>query len=169
MPHLFDLMIQGRIKKSSTPKQSAAVIATALLTAKEKEVLTAAGALAASVGKTAVTAEDVTSVLMKVKDKPAPKPVPAQPTGLELKTGDEEGELSGQCEGQPGITDFYEMQYTTDDPNGPSPVWHFAGTSTKSSFEIQGLPSGQKVWIRVRACNARGKSTWSDPATKRVP
>lgn len=34
---------------------------------------------------------------------------------------------------------------------------------------LTGLPSGQKVWVRIRACNARGKSNWSDPACKRVP
>ena len=33
----------------------------------------------------------------------------------------------------------------------------------------QTLPSGQKVWVRLRAVNARGKSPWSDPACKRVP
>jgi hypothetical protein len=32
-----------------------------------------------------------------------------------------------------------------------------------------GLPSGQKVRVRLRACKARGKSNWSDPACKRVP
>lgn len=36
-----------------------------------------------------------------------------------------------------------------------------------SRFELTGLPSGQKVWVRIRAVNARGKSNWSDPACKR--
>ena len=106
---------------------------------------------------------------MRVKGPPAPKPIPDQPTGLELKMGDDEGELSGQCDGQPGIVEYYEIQFTTVDPNAPSPNWQHADTSKKSRFDLNGLPSGEKVWVRVRACNARGKSNWSDPACKRVP
>jgi hypothetical protein len=37
------------------------------------------------------------------------------------------------------------------------------------SAKLTALPSGQKVWGRLRACNARGKSNWSDPACRRVP
>jgi hypothetical protein len=83
--------------------------------------------------------------------------------------GDDDGELSGQCDGQPGIVEYYDLQYTTADPLGSTPNWQFADTSKKSRFELTGLPSGQKVWGRLRACNARGKSNWSDPACKRVP
>ena len=90
-------------------------------------------------------------------------------TGLELTMGDDDGEISGQCDGQPGIVDYYEIQYTTVDPNGPSPNWQHADTSKKSRFELTGLPSGQKVWVRLRAVNATGKSGWCDPACKRVP
>jgi hypothetical protein len=135
----------------------------------EKAVTDGAVALAAEVGKIAATEAEVESTLMRVKGPPAPKPVPDQPTGLELTMGDDDGELSGQCNGQPGIVDYYEIQYTTADPNGASPDWQHADTSKKSRFDLSGLPSGQKVWVRVRACNARGKSNWSDPACKRVP
>lgn len=135
----------------------------------EKAVTDAAVALAAEVGQIAVTEADVESTLMRVKGPPAPKPVPDQPTGLELTMGDDDGELSGQCNGQPGIVEYYEIQYTTADPSAPSPNWQHADTSKKSRFDLSGLPSGQKVWVRVRACNARGKSNWSDPACKRVP
>lgn len=137
--------------------------------AAEKAVTDDAVALAAEVGKIATTVADVESTLMRVKGPPAPKPVPDQPTGLELTMGDDDGELSGQCNGQPGIVEYYEIQYTTADPNGASPNWQHADTSKKSRFDLNGLPSGQKVWVRVRACNARGKSNWSDPACKRVP
>jgi hypothetical protein len=137
--------------------------------AAEKAVTDDAVALAAEVGKIATTVTEVESTLMRVKGPPAPKPVPDQPTGLELTMGDDDGELSGQCNGQPGIVEYYEIQYTTADPNGASPNWQHADTSKKSRFDLSGLPSGQKVWVRVRACNARGKSNWSDPACKRVP
>jgi hypothetical protein len=70
-----------------------------------------------------------------------------------------------------GILDveYHEIQYTATDPNAPGVVWQFAGTSKKSRFDLENLPTGQKVWVQVRACNARGKSPWSDPACKRVP
>lgn len=149
--------------------QNAAIAATEALNDAERAVIDGAIDLASDVGKTATTEAEVNATLMRVKDAPAPKPIPDQPTGLELKMGDDDGELSGQCDGQPGIVDYYEIQYTTVDPNGPSPNWQHADTSKKSRFELTGLPSGQKVWVRVRACNARGKSNWSDPACKRVP
>ncbi len=135
----------------------------------EKAVTDGAIALASAVGTAATTEAEVNATLMRVKDAPAPKPIPDQPTGLELKMGDADGEVSGHCDGQPGIVEYYEIQYTTVDPNGPSPNWQHADTSKKSRFELTGLPSGQKVWVRIRACNARGKSNWSDPACKRVP
>jgi hypothetical protein len=50
-----------------------------------------------------------------------------------------------------------------------NPGWQFANTSKKSRFDLSSLPTGQKVWVQLRACNARGKSPWSDPACKRVP
>ena len=135
----------------------------------EKDVTDAAIKLASNVGEIAANEAAVESTLMRVKGPPAPKPVPDQPTGLELKMGDDDGELSGQCNGQPGIVDYYEIQFTTVDPNGASPNWQHADTSKKSRFDLTGLPSGEKVWVRLRACNARGKSNWSDPACKRVP
>lgn len=135
----------------------------------EKAVIDGAIALASAVGKTATTEAEVNATLMRVKSAPAPKPIPDQPTGLELKMGDDDGELSGQCDGQPGIVEYYEIQYTTSDPLGTTPNWLHADTSKKSRFELTGLPSGQKVWVRLRAVNARGKSNWSDPACKRVP
>ena len=99
----------------------------------------------------------------------ANQPIPDPPTGLELSVGDDDGELSGQCNGQPGIVDDYEIRYTAGDPFLPATAWTFADTSKKSSFDLSGLPSGQKIWVQLRACNARGKSNWSDPVCKRVP
>lgn len=125
--------------------------------------------LALKVGDTATNEAEVEATTMRVRPKAGPKPVPGQPTGLELTYGDDEGEIAGQCDGQPGVVDYYEIRFTTADPNSSTPNWQLADTSKKSSFEIGGLPSGQKVWVSLRACNARGKSPWSDPACKRVP
>jgi len=149
--------------------ETAVTIASSTRDAAETDVIDDSFALAAEVGKLATTEEEVESTLMRVKGKPTPKPIPDQPTGLELKMGDEDGELSGQCNGQPGIVDYYEIEYTTSDPLSATPNWQHADTSKKSRFELTGLPSGQKVWVLLRARNARGKSPWSDPACKRVP
>lgn len=121
------------------------------------------------VGELAPTEAVVEASTLRVTPKPGPKPVPGRPTGLELAIGDEDGEVSGQCNGQPGIADYHEIRFTTTDPNSANPNWQFADTSTKSTFELKGLPSGEKVWISLRAVNARGKSPWSDPACIRVP
>jgi hypothetical protein len=125
--------------------------------------------LGPKVGELATTVAQVEAAQLRVRTPAGPKPIPHQPTGLELTAGDEEGELSGQCEGQPGVVDYYEIRYTTGDPNGANPGWQFAATSKKSRFDLSDLPTGQKVWVQLRACNARGKSPWSDPASKRVP
>jgi hypothetical protein len=44
-----------------------------------------------------------------VKSQGGPRPAPGPPTGLELTMGDEDGELTGQCNGQPGMVDYYEI------------------------------------------------------------
>ena len=124
--------------------------------------------LASEVGKLAPDEATVTATTLRVKSKPGPKPIPDKPTGLELTIGDEEGEIAGQCDGQPGIVDYYELRWTTGDPNAPATTWT-PETSKKSSFELKPLPTGQKVWLQIRAVNARGKSPWSDPACVRVP
>jgi hypothetical protein len=125
--------------------------------------------LAIEIGKNATSEGAVAATTLRVKEKPGPKPVPDKPTGLELAFGDEAGELSGQCNGQPGVVDYYEIRFTTTDPNAPGTVWTLHSTSKKSIFDVRNLPSGQLVWISIRAINSRGESVWSDPASKRVP
>jgi len=83
--------------------------------------------------------------------------------------GDADGEISSPCNAQPGILDYHEIRYTTSDPLCATPNWQFADTSKKSRFDLENMPSGQKIWVRLRACNARGKSNWSGPACIRVP
>ena len=137
--------------------------------AAESAVVAALNELGSDVGKLATTVAEVETAQLRVKSAPTARPIPNKPTGLELAVGDEEGELSGQCAGQPGIVDYFEIRFATTDPNASGTVWQFADTSKKSRFDLTGLPTGVKVWVELRACNARGKSAWSDPATKRVP
>jgi hypothetical protein len=85
--------------------------------------------------------EQVESTLLRVKkDTVIPCPIANKPIGLDLKTGDEEGELSGYPESQPSMVDYYEHQYTTNDPAGANPDWQHADTSERSSFTLNGLP-----------------------------
>ena len=137
--------------------------------AAESDVVATLNELGSDIGKLATTVAEVETAQLRVKSAPTARPIPNKPTGLELAAGDEEGELSGQCPGQPGIVDYYEIRFATTDPNAAGTVWQFADTSKKSRFDLSGLPTGVKVWVELRACNARGKSAWSDPATKRVP
>ena len=77
---------------------------------------------------------DIINANARIKSVAVPRPVPSQPTGLELTMGDEDGELTGQCEGQPRIVDYYEIQYTLTDPNLPNTTWqHTAEAPLKLS------------------------------------
>jgi hypothetical protein len=125
--------------------------------------------VAKGVGELATSEAMVLEATLRLRAKASPRPVPDRPTGLELSYGDEPGELGAQCNGQPGLVDYYEVRVTTSDPNGPEPGWQYREPSRKSTFDLTGLPSGAMVWVAVRACNAQGKSPWSDPASKRVP
>ena len=152
--------------------QAAAKNAVTVRDTAATSVTNALNSLGVSVGQLAVTADDVNATTMHVAGAATPKPQapPAAPANLSLTIGDHPGAISGHCNGQPGKTvDYYEIRATTTDPNAPTTAWPYTETSTKSSFDMEGLPSGQMIWAEMRACNSHGKSPWSDPATIRVP
>lgn len=61
----------------------------------------------------------------------------------------------------------YQWQYTTGEPvSGP---YVDAAPSSASQTTLTGLPSGQRIWGRVRLVTTHGTTGWSDPATKIVP
>jgi hypothetical protein len=160
------------------PKQAAiattAAIAKTAVTQRDAVVtaiIAAVNEIGIEVGKLATSEEDVTATTMHVvgSKPPAPKVAPDKPDGLAITVGDHPGAISGHCHGQPGIVDYWEIRLTTTDPTAPTTTWPFNETSPKSSFEMDGLPSGQIVWGEMRACNNHGKSPWSDPASVRVP
>lgn len=129
-------------------------------------------ALGVAVGQLAVTAEDVNATTMHVVGTATPKPKtpPDAPTNLSLTIGDHPTAISGHCNGQPHKTvDYHEIRATTGDPNAPTTTWRYTETSPNSSFHMENLPSGQIIWVQMRACNSHGKSPWSDPSTIRVP
>ena len=156
---------EGNLRDAENAVKAQTIVRDERLAAVQEDLPT----LAHDLGKHATGEEVILDIGARVKSHGSPRPLPATPTGLELSMGDEDGELTGQCNGQPGMVDYYEIQYTTADPLQPGTTWQFADTSKRSTFEIKGLPSGQKVWIRLRAINTAGKSNWCDPACKRVP
>jgi hypothetical protein len=137
----------------------------------ETAVMDALNEIGSEVGKLATSEEDVTATTMHVVGATPPKPkvAPDKPTALAVTVGDHPGAISGHCHGQPGMVDYHEIRLTTGDPVAPATTWPFNETSKKSSFEMDGLPSGQIIWAEMRACNSHGKSPWSDPASVRVP
>ena len=89
-----------------------------------------------------------------------------QPQNLAVTAGDMDGTVDASCD--PVVNaKTYDWQTTTADAvNGP---YITAAQTTGSSTILQGLTSGQRVWVRVRAVGTKGVGPWSDPATKIVP
>lgn len=85
---------------------------------------------------------------------------------LRLTAGELDGALDGAYDPEE-LANMYEVQITTTDPvNGP---WTTALNPSASTFQLTGLTSGSRVWVRVRAHGSKGPGPWSDPATKIVP
>lgn len=91
-----------------------------------------------------------------------------QVTGLELDYGKNEGELDADWDTLEDADNYtYQIYTNAADPDGSKIK---EGLAKKSKATISGLPSGQKVYGRVRG-NGGSKDfgPWSDPAEKRVP
>ena len=85
---------------------------------------------------------------------------------LKLTAGDLNSALDGSFDPDEKAY-VYEVQLTTVDPvNGP---WVTVANPTASIFQLTGLTSGQRVWVRVRGIGTQGAGPWSDPYTKIVP
>ncbi len=130
-----------------------------------KELRDAMDMLGSYVARTATTEAEVQSAGMDVKADATPaQPLPA-PQNVALTFGDEEGQLDGSADAQPGA-DYFEWQVALDPAN---PVWVHKMTTANSNDTLEDLPSGQKILARMRSHNAAGYSPWSDIAMKRVP
>ena len=108
----------------------------------------------------------IESAGMAVRAPRTPTQVPGQIMNLVLTEGDFPGTLDAAWDPD-RFARLYETQ-TSPDPMTES-SWASKATSTKSSKTLDGLASGAKVWVRVRANGAAGPGPWSDPATKTVP
>jgi len=104
---------------------------------------------------------------MSVRDDAAPIGTPDRVMNLVLTEGDLEGTLDVAWDKVRGASS-YEIQ-TSPDPITPT-SWAFKQSASKSSATIEGLTSGAKLWVHVRAIGAGNTpGPWSDPATKVVP
>ena len=98
-------------------------------------------------------------------DSTAPVGPMPQVMDLVLTAGDFDGTLDAMWHPVRGATS-YEIQVSPDPPG----TWAQKMASGKSSATIEGLTSGAKLWVRVRAVGADNKpGPWSDPAVKVVP
>lgn len=117
----------------------------------------------------AVSGGDAAKILsagMDVRaDRTAPT-VPGQVLNLVLSEGDFPGSLDFMCAPEPQAK-TYELQTSPDPMTETS--WVYRDSVTKSSGTLNGMTSGLRVWVRLRAVGAGGKGPWSDPAVKTVP
>ena len=98
---------------------------------------------------------------------PASAPLPCDTVmGLVTSTGDEAEAMSAYW-GRQVQADFYEVQISTDPINGNT--WTPAANVSEPKVALNGLPSGQKRWLRVRAVNRKGAGPWSDPSCRMIP
>lgn len=156
------------LQAAKATKEAAYRNAVAACEDSDDEIAAALKVIGSKVGTTATTEAQITAAKLRVKGKPAPKPVPGQVSNVVLSFGDDEGELDASWDGV-DAADWYQSRWTTDDPSSPTANWRMLSTVKKSSLNLTGLPSGQKIWFQVQAANARGQGPWSDPASKRVP
>ena len=108
-------------------------------------------------------------ILLAGMDVAAP-PGPAQPMPQvqdnRVVTGEIEQTLLNSWKSEGGAR-YYDVQITAN-PNDPA-SWVAYDSPVPASLVLEGLPSGQKRWTRVRAVNSVGKGPWSDPACAMVP
>ena len=99
----------------------------------------------------------------------SPPPSLEPPTNLMLAAGDQDGSVDASCDPPEArtVTRSYQWQYTSGDPLTGAYV--DAEPTSASRTTLTGLPSGQRIWMRVRVVTPRGTTGGRDPATKIVP
>jgi len=108
----------------------------------------------------------IQSAGMNIRSVPGASTIPSRPEALSATAGDHDGTMDLSWD--PVVeAASYLIESSVDPPTATS--WQHLGVSTKSSFTVEGLTSGSRIWFHVAAVNANGQSPWSDPATKIVP
>lgn len=150
---------QAAARLATTNKDTARAALESALTQRGGYVeITAAGA--------ADPAAVVESAGFAVRSAKTPAGIPVPVGNLSLTAGDNAGELDLQWDPVDAAT-HYNVQTSPDPITATS--WVTQPDATKSKAVILGLPSGAKMWARVRAVNGAGQGAWSDVATKIVP
>lgn len=101
-----------------------------------------------------------------VKAVPTPVGPMPQPQDLDVKPGDNDGELNWNVHPVQGANG-YEPRTTTD-PNNAA-LWKTHQVVTQSSGTITGLQSGMRHYVQIRAIGPLGPGPWSDIAWRMVP
>ena len=87
---------------------------------------------------------------------------------LALTPGDNPGSVDAMWKPVAGVRS-YECQVNTVNPDVEA-NWSFKKSTSKSSVTLEGLTSGAKLWVRVRAIGTNDNAgPYSDPATNVVP
>lgn len=96
---------------------------------------------------------------------PAPAGGYGAPQELATSMNDNEGAIDWHCHPERGALN-YELETTPDPVHGP---WTRQESSTRSRGTITGLPSGTRIYLRVRANGPKGPGPWSEVADRMVP
>lgn len=99
----------------------------------------------------------------------SPPPSLEPPTNLMLTAGKKDGSVDASCDPPAArtVVRSYQWQYTSGDPLTGTYVDAEPTSASRTTFSR--LPSGQRIWVRVRVVTTRGTTGWCDPATKIVP
>ena len=99
-------------------------------------------------------------------EEPAGPREPKKPERFTVTSGDDEGELDWTCDRDPAARMVESETTETPDIAGS---WKKNTPTTKSSGTIPGLPSGKRVYTRLRGIGTNGPGPWSDVISKIVP
>jgi hypothetical protein len=101
-----------------------------------------------------------------VKKEGTENSTPAKVQNLSLSHGDNDGDVDMHWNAvkKQGVKTY---QYrVSNNYNSPVETWAIGEEVTsKTTLTGHGFPTGQRIWIEVRAVNAAGHGPWSDPAT----
>src|ERR1043166_4398417 len=98
---------------------------------------------------------------------PASPPQPCSTVmNVITSVGDDEGAMDVKWARDP-FASVYEVQVSPDPITATS--WSTSQNIGRNKIRLEGLPSGQKRWVRVRAFNSQGPGSWSDPSCRMVP
>lgn len=85
---------------------------------------------------------------------------------LKCKTGDKKGVIVLKWDTVKNVKS-YEIACTTNSNDESS--WEKIALSSKSSYTLSDLQSGETLWFRVCAFGSKGEGAWSSPVSKVIP